>query len=478
MKPSKIFLGLIRIPMDFFLGIAAFYLAYQIRSRTDLIPGINIPADLTTFQPIQDYLRFGFGAVTGLILIYAVNRMYSLKNNLRLSKEISLVIIQNAAWLMLIITYFFVIRQLPFSRLVLGYTAFFATVLISASRIILRGVENLFLHYGIGKRILLFIGNNSVTAELYKTFDKNPRFECVGIIDDKENPGRHNLGRINQLEEIVRKYHVEEIIQTKSDLTEAQSTDIVEFCREHHLDYSFVPDLLTFYRTNIDVETITGIPVIHLKPTPLDGWGKVSKRIFDFIGSLCGIIILSPVFVITAIAIRIDSKGTILFKYLDDGSRVKRVGQHGNLFNFYKFRSMYPKTHNLRYTELAKDNLREGSPLVKIKNDPRVTKVGRFIRKYSIDELPQLFNVLYGKMSLVGPRPHLPEEVAKYQKHHKFVLTIKPGITGMAQISGRSDLNFEEEIKLDSYYIEHWSLWKDVKIILKTFGVVLKKYND
>jgi lipopolysaccharide/colanic/teichoic acid biosynthesis glycosyltransferase len=139
---------------------------------------------------------------------------------------------------------------------------------------------------------------------------------------------------------------------------------------------------------------------------------------------------------------------------------------------------MYPKVHNLRYTELAKQNIRNGTPMVKIKNDPRVTNVGRFIRKYSIDELPQLFNVLIGNMSLVGPRPHLPEEVEKYQKHHKFVLTIKPGITGLPQISGRSDLNFEEEIKLDSFYIEHWSPWLDTKIILKTFGVLFKGYKE
>jgi exopolysaccharide biosynthesis polyprenyl glycosylphosphotransferase len=225
-------------------------------------------------------------------------------------------------------------------------------------------------------------------------------------------------------------------------------------------------------RTNIEMNSISGIPLLSLKPTSLDGWGRVVKRIFDIFGAAIGLIILSPVFLITAIAIKLDSKGTIIFKYLDDGSRVKRVGEHGKLFNFYKFRSMHPNTHNLRYTELAKLNQREGTPMVKIKNDPRVTRVGKFIRNTSIDELPQLWNVLKGDISLVGPRPHLPEEVAKYDKHHKFVLSIKPGITGLAQISGRSDLDFEREIQLDTYYIENWSIWMDIKIILKTFAVV------
>ncbi|MBT4366140.1 exopolysaccharide biosynthesis polyprenyl glycosylphosphotransferase, partial [Candidatus Peregrinibacteria bacterium] len=182
---------------------------------------------------------------------------------------------------------------------------------------------------------------------------------------------------------------------------------------------------------------------------------------------------------ITAIAIKLGSKGPILFSKLDNGTTVKRVGQHGHLFPFYKFRSMHDKTHSLRYSkELADKNIREGSPLVKIKDDPRVTRVGRVIRKCSIDELPQLWNVLIGNMSLVGPRPHLPEEVAKYKGHHKFVLTIKPGITGLPQTSGRSDLDFETETRLDRFYIENWSIWFDTKLIFKTIGILLKGYKE
>ena len=181
---------------------------------------------------------------------------------------------------------------------------------------------------------------------------------------------------------------------------------------------------------------------------------------------------------LTAISIKIDSKGPILFSKLENGEPVKRVGQKGKKFIFYKFRSMYPNTHKLRYEKLSGKNTRKDGPLVKIKNDPRVTSVGKFIRKYSIDELPQLWNVLIGNMSLVGPRPHLPEEVAQYKKHQRFVLTIKPGVTGLPQISGRSDLNFEEEVKLDRYYIENWSTWMDIKIIFKTIFVVLRGHKE
>lgn len=135
---------------------------------------------------------------------------------------------------------------------------------------------------------------------------------------------------------------------------------------------------------------------------------------------------------------------------------------------------MIPNSDNMRYRELADRNIRSDGPMVKIKDDPRVTRVGRFIRRYSIDELPELFLVFMGRMSLVGPRPHLPEEVAKYENHHRKTLTIKPGITGLAQISGRSDLLFEEEAKLDIYYIENWTLLLDISILLKTPLAVLK----
>ena len=474
-------LGLLRIPMDFLMAFLAFYLAYEIRSVTDLIPGIQLPLDITTFPSLPDYFAFSTTAILFLLLLFAVNRMYSLSGViLNQGKEIGRVITLTSAWLMLIIAWFFIMRQFPFSRLVLGYSWILSMIFISSGRSAIRLVEYILLKYGIGKKKILFIGNNQITQKLASYMSKDARINLVGLIDDTltSHDHIHSLGKVSELEKIVKKYGIEEIIQTKSDLTEAQATDILEFCREHHIAYSFVPDILAVHHTNVEVETLKGIPVIRLKPTPLDGWGRVFKRIFDFTVALLLLIILSPFLLLSAIAIKLDSKGTIFFKYLDDGTRVKRVGQHGKLFNFFKFRTMYPKTHNLRYTKLAEQNTREGTPLVKIKDDPRVTRVGRLLRKTSIDELPQLLNVLKGQMSLVGPRPHLPEEVARYDKHHKFVLTIKPGITGMAQISGRSDLDFEEEVRLDTYYIEHWSIWLDIRILLKTPFVVLRGYRE
>ena len=178
------------------------------------------------------------------------------------------------------------------------------------------------------------------------------------------------------------------------------------------------------------------------------------KRLFDILASGCGLIILSPFFIFLAIWIKLDSKGPVFYRQV-------RVGRNNKDFRIFKFRSM----------RVGAD---KGSLVTIGGRDPRVTRSGYYIRKYKFDELPQLINVFKGDMSLVGPRPHLPEEVAKYEHHHKKVLTIKPGITGLAQVSGRSDLSFEEEVKLDVYYIENWSLARDIKILLKTPMAVLK----
>jgi exopolysaccharide biosynthesis polyprenyl glycosylphosphotransferase len=480
MTLSEIIIGLLRIPLDFIMGLLAFILAYQLRSNPNFIPFIQLPTDLESFPPLNEYIVFAAIMVAALILLLSLYKAYSLKKNASLGQEISKVFIISAAWIMLIIAYFFIVRQFPFSRLVIGYSWILTIIFIAFDRIFLKIISRILLKYNIGKRRLLFIGDNTIAKKLIEKLAKNPKYEIVGVIDDTKNKQSNTkyLGKIEELDNIVKNKNIQEIIQTKEDLSQTVASDILDYCRENHLQYSFVPDLLSIHQINIDIETTNGIPIIKLKPTPLDGWGRVFKRLFDIIGASFGIIFLSPVFLITALAIKIDSKGTVFYKYLDDGSRVKRVGQYGKLFNFYKFRTMYPNTHNLRYTKLAENNTRKGSPLVKIKNDPRITRTGKILRKTNIDELPQLFNVLRGQMSLVGPRPHLPEEVAKYDRHHKFVLTIKPGITGLAQISGRSDLDFEDEVQLDTYYIEHWSIWMDLKILFKTIGTLMKGYEE
>ncbi len=467
MKKSEIFFGIIKVPLDLITTILAFLAAYQLRLITEPINGIAKPIDYSVLPTVKEYLNFSIIAAIALVIIFAIGKMYALKTTIDFRKEARKILIFGGIWAMAMITYFFFTRTFPFSRLATLYSWGLTFGLLISVRGLIRIIQLQLLKLGIGQRHLIFIGNNKITEDIKTNLCKNPNYKIIGII-----------GNTTELKNIVKKERIDEIIQTRSDITESQSVDILEICDLHHINYRFIPDLIEMRRTNIEVNTISGIPIINLKPTPLDGWGRVSKRIMDIIGASLAMIILSPILLITAIAIKIDSKGPILFSRLDDGSPAKRIGHKGKPFRFYKFRSMHPKTDHLRYTKLSQKNTRKDGPLVKIKNDPRVTRVGRFIRRYSIDELPQLWNVLTGDLSMVGPRPHLPEEVAQYKNYQKFVLTIKPGLTGLPQISGRSDLNFEDEIKLDRYYIENWSIWLDLKIIFKTILVVLKGHDE
>ncbi|MEK7528581.1 MAG: sugar transferase, partial [Patescibacteria group bacterium] len=446
MKRSEIFFGLIRIPVDFATALFAFFLAYRLRAQDVLIPFVQKP-DPTVFPVLPEYFIFASYAASALLIILAGMGMYSLRSTDSVPREMKKIIIGVTIWLMAVITYYFVIRSFPFSRLVLLYSFVFAMLCLALGRLGIRSVQSALLRRGIGKRHIVFVGNNAVAKQLVDVLTASGRYTVAGVINS-----------FATLPVFITRHVVEEVIQTK-EIDDVEAADILNFCREHHIRYHFVPSLLEVQRTNVDVSNIGGIPIISLLPTRLDGWGKVLKRSFDIFSSFFGLLLLSPVFALIAIAIRIDSRGPVFFRYLDDGSKAKRVGQFGKKFPCIKFRTMKNNTHGMRYSEeFAELNKRKGSPLVKIQNDPRVTVVGKFLRKYSIDELPQLWNVLVGTMSLVGPRPHLPEEVAKYEKHHKFVLTIKPGITGLAQINGRSDLGFEEEVELDTYYIENWSL--------------------
>jgi exopolysaccharide biosynthesis polyprenyl glycosylphosphotransferase len=224
---------------------------------------------------------------------------------------------------------------------------------------------------------------------------------------------------------------------------------------------------------------VGGVPVVEVRRTALEGWGAIAKRVFDLLIAGLLIIILSPVMLVIALAIKTNSKGPVIYKN-------ERVGYKGRTFKLYKFRSMLAelstgaefggeKALELEKKLIEENSIKEG-PVYKIKNDPRVTSVGRFIRETSLDELPQLFNVMNGTMSLVGPRPHQPREVEKYESHEKRVLAVRPGITGLAQISGRSEIPFADEARLDNFYIEHWSLITDLIILIKTpFAVVGRK---
>lgn len=451
------------VPVDFIMIMIAAVAAYFIRISSFVVEIRPVIYDLS----FKEYMGAVLAIAPFWILIFALNGLYKLKVTRRLIQEFFTVAIAASGGLMVIIIIIFLRRELFSSRFIILIGWVLSILFVIVGRFFIRNLQKwLVKKYDYGTHQVLLIGGNGIKDVLINYFkrDRGLGYRVVDSLDSFES---------SQVENIIKEKNVNEIIQCDSALDKVKQSFLFDLCGEYKIDFKFIPDTFGTY-INFDIRTISGVPLVEIKRTSLDGWGKILKRFFDIVVSLILIIIVSPVLLVTAIAVKLDSKGPLFFSRLDDGSPLTRVGAKGEPFRYFKFRSMFPNVHNMRYNELAQQNLRQG-PLVKIKNDPRITRVGKFIRKYSIDELPEFFLVLLGKMSLVGPRPHLPEEVAKYQKHHKKVLTIKPGITGLAQISGRSDLDFEEEVKLDTYYIENWSLKLDLQILLKTPLAILAK---
>jgi exopolysaccharide biosynthesis polyprenyl glycosylphosphotransferase len=372
--------------------------------------------------------------------------------------------------LVLIVILIFFQRDLFSSRFIVLVAWLLAIIYVSLGRIFIRWLQRRLYKTGYGIKKVIIIG-------AFKTADN-----LIHEFESKKNSGYKVVKRLRELNAdtwenlylFIQENEVDEIIQADSNLNKTEVLKLYDLASENHITFKYAADLLGIKVLKTEVIEIAGVPVAEVKRTTLDGWGRIIKRVFDLIVSSILIILFSPVLIFTTILIKLDSKGPIFFSRKDDGIHLSRIGEYGKPFNYFKFRSMIPYSDSMRYKELAQKNIRNDGPMVKIKDDPRVTKVGRYIRRWSIDELPELFLVFIGKMSLVGPRPHLPEEVAKYENHHKKSLTIKPGITGLAQISGRSDLLFEEEVKLDVYYIENWNLLLDLSILLKTPWAVIK----
>lgn len=413
------------------------------------------------------FLKIVFISSLALILLFAIAGLYSLKTTFKKSREIKNIFFVTATWIMFFMAYYFLIAHtLFFSRIVLAHTTLFAIIFISLGRFFIRYMQIIYLKMGIGKRNVLLIGTSPTAESLIKSLQKDPAYNIKGAL--KFNPRKKNfivplLGKLIDLPRIAKKHKIEEIWLTETK--EEAEKQILNFCQTNHIGFRLIPDMKGLHYSHVEISFLKGLPVLEVKPTPLDGWGKVTKRFYDFTCATIGLILLSPLFVIIGIAIKINSSGSVFYTS-------KRVGEKGQKFQMVKFRSMH-KNADKQKAKLQKLNHRKG-PLFKIKNDPRITRVGKFLRKTSLDELPQLWNVIKGEMSLVGPRPHLPEEIKNYKEYQKRTLTIKPGITGLAQISGRSDIDFDEEVKLDIAYIENWSVWLDFKIIIKTVGVIIK----
>ena len=457
MKKADLYFNVLRLPVDAAMIVVAGTVTYVL--RTNILDQFR-PVLFQFNLPLGRYLTFV--AIVGILFIiaYAVAGLYSLKVRMNVAEEISKVALASSATVMLVIVYIFLRQELFNSRfLVLGGWVI-TMVCVALGRLLVR----LFQRYFVAKRNfgvhrLLVIGNDAVSEKIVKAISAN-RSAGYRIVQHLADPD------ISQIQTAIGNPGIDEVILANPNYGADKIIALVDFCHEHHLVFKFVPNIYQTLTTHYDVDAISNIPLVELKRTSLDGWGRVLKRMFDAVFAFCALVLLSPLFLIVAIAIGANSPGPIFV-------RLQRVSRNREFF-LYKFRSMVANAEELK-SSLTSFNERNDGPLFKMRNDPRVTQVGRWLRRYRIDELPQFVNVLRGDISIVGPRPHQPHEIAHYTKHHKRVLAIKAGATGLAQISGSSDLPFEEEVALDTFYIENWSPWLDLKVITKT---ALKMFTD
>ena len=387
--------------------------------------------------------------------------VYRLEGTRKIFSELSSIFWAVTFSVVITTTIMFILKDIDFSRLMLLYIWVLALFSFSLFRILFFYLRRYLIRFNLGVKRVLIIGENEATESLKQFFIQNPGYGYKVAFQIKNGKRL----KIQRLSESIKKYHLNQIIQGDRLVKPETNLKLMLLAQEKQLVFSQIPTLYELRKGTFMVETIGEVPLLRFRRTPLDGWGRIIKRMIDFIFSLIMLIILSSFLLVVALIVKIDSRGPVFFKQ-------KRVAKFG-YFYLYKFRSMVQDAEELKKKLISKNERQEG-PLFKIKDDPRITRVGRIIRKTRIDELPQLINVLKGEVSLVGPRPHLPSEVKRYKKRHKIVLLIKPGMTGMAQVSGASDLSFEDEVKLDAYYIENWSLFLDFIILIKTIGVVLR----
>ncbi|MEI7891273.1 MAG: sugar transferase [bacterium] len=475
-KRSELFFSAIQVPMDGIMILLASLSAFAIRNIPEII---ELKPKLYNF-PMQTYLNIILVIIPLALVIYAIEGLYNIKVTRKFWQETLKVFSATSIVLVIIIVTIFLKREWFSSRFIIlaGWllTVFFVTL----GRYVLQKIQRHLLETrGIGVHRLLLIGRNGKLDKILNLIKTNKSlgYKIVGHIES---------GSIRVIREIKEKKGVDEIIICDSLLTDSEQEKLMDYCAINNISYKFIPTTLQTARAEAGI--FNGEPIIEIIHTPLEGWGKIWKRTFDIISASILVIILSPLMLVVALLIWIESffenskGGPIIYKN-------ERIGSDGKKFNVYKFRYMKwefctnTKTKEgkkaLEYEKklIEKLSIKKG-PLYKIKNDPRKTRVGAIIEKLSIDELPQFFNVLSGEMSLVGPRPHQEREVEKYNEYHRRLLTIKPGVTGMAQVSGRSDLEFEDEYRLDLFYIENWSLWQDIQICLKTALVLFRKRKN
>lgn len=471
LKRVELIIAAVLVPLDYSMLIAAAWTAYVIRfgeAITTLRAAVYI-------LPGLDYFKIVLATSLVMVVIFAFNRMYDITGTRRILDEFRKVALACSTGVLIIMIWFFFNREFFSSRFIIVTAWLLSIAYVAVMRGAVIVVERALFKRGIGVHRVLLIGSSRTASILYDAFRQSPSLgymvteRAMSVDDDL----------FDKLNKVVKVKAFDDIIVADQELSRDEIARLIEFSKIHHVDFKYAADIFDTQVSHIAIRPVVGIPLVELRRTPLQGWGRIIKRALDIVLSLSALIVFGPMMLLTALAVRLDSLGPIIY-------RNRRVGEAGKEFDTLKFRSMkqeycigeqFERSNEALVLEqklIAQRSIKTG-PVYKIKDDPRVTRLGKLIRRFSIDEFPQFINVLFGTMSLVGPRPHQPREVEHYADYQRAILTMKPGVTGLAQISGRSDLEFSEEVRLDTYYMENWSILLDLYILFKTPFILFKR---
>lgn len=462
------------------LAAGSFIMAFWLREQQPIVADGGWSA---AFAPYAGVLYFLVGVRLAAFAYHGVYRYHGpfayTHDGIRIFKAVSVGSLLTVAWAFLF-RGGFEFREFSYSRGVFVLDFALALVLFLVFHLALRSVQNAFRRRGINLIPTVVVGGTAEAEKAVEELRGRPSlgFKVLGTVGSGERPlaGAAYLGRPEELADIIREMEIQEVIIADDSLRSDQLFDVMmQVGRRRRVEFRYAPSMFDLLPQKTSVEQIGVLPMVRLFREPLSGGARLLKRTFDIVVSFAAIALSLPVWLMAAILIKLDSRGPVFF-------RQERVGMDGRIFLCNKFRTMSADADAAPHREAARRNIsgeKEASEIFgKVAGDPRITRVGRWLRKWSFDELPQFLNVLRGDMSIVGPRPPIPYEVEEYRLRDRKRLDIKPGITGLWQVSGRNSIAFEDMVRLDLYYIENWSVWLDVKIILLTVPAVLRGHGE
>jgi exopolysaccharide biosynthesis polyprenyl glycosylphosphotransferase len=485
----RIFEFVAMIILDAVLVDAAFRLAHYLRyyvlfnspvlssirnnlSRIDNPSTHSALANADKYTKLSSYLGLEMGIVIGLIAIFALRGLYGIRLTGSWFRQAWNIVSSATLGLAFLITYYFVFQPAANSRLLMLFVWAMAILILCLGRLIVSATMGMLYKLGLGETRLLVVGSGRLGKMIMQHIAASPNlgYSIVGFLNDMNEPpsdfGRFKmLGTLDDLGMVIRSMQVDEVIIALPANLHQQSIRSVRLCEHLGTSFKLVPDLYELSISRIDMEAIEGIPLLGIRQASINTLQRFVTRTVDIVLSILVLALGLPFWLCIALAIRLNSRGEVIY-------RQTRIGQNGRPFKVYKFRSMYKDAENV-LSDLLIYNEAQG-PLFKMRDDPRITPVGKFLRRTSFDEIPQLINVIQGEMSLVGPRPPLPHEVAQYEEWQKGRLAMKPGMTGLWQVRGRSDISFDEGVLMDLYYIENWSLRLYFQILLRTIPAVVR----